>query len=198
MIDAGVGLYAHIVSRKRRQSSVKSVKHAKEAEAEAGKAATKSTSSQPPMPIVQSQQPLGGLFEPVGCPRLGTPCGHEPHSFIQSITSSNRSRSKMSGSLRSYPAAVMPSMVSLQADSFNHHQEGPKQAQHTLANTCSPATNSQLNTAVVTTPSNVPAQRAQQAFSSFQTQPAEQAEADEALCQEAAAAEDILDSFSRA
>ncbi|KAL0038988.1 hypothetical protein WJX77_004310 [Trebouxia sp. C0004] len=68
----GVGLYAHMVSRRRQRTGAKGAACTKEAEGD--QAASKSVSSQPSVPIAQSKLPLGGLFEPVGCPRLGSPC----------------------------------------------------------------------------------------------------------------------------
>ena len=197
LLASGVGLYAHMASRRRHQTGTK------EAEAEGGQAASKAVSSQPAVPIAQSKQPLGGLFEPVGCPKLGTPCRHEPHSFIQSLASSTRSRSKLSCSLRSYPGgAAVPavSAVHVQADSFDSRQQ-PQHAQQALPETFpAPAPCSNLmssathGSAAGPASSALPPQHAQHV--GLSSQHGQQA-ADDALSQEAAAVEAVLDSFSR-
>ena len=188
---AGIGLYAHITSRNRRRSGAKHVPSAKEAGADAGQAAAKSSSNQLPSPIAQTQQPLGGLFEPIGCPCLGTPSGHEPRLFIQSITSSksNCSRSKMSCSLRPYPAAAVPATVSLRADSVSCGLE----SQHAQQRSHMPV--SSLTMPAGRTTAAAPSNPTQHAVSNAQH--AQQA-ADDTLSEEAAAAEAVLDSFSRA
>ena len=188
---AGIGLYAHITSRNRRRSGAKHVPSAKEAGADAGQAAAKSSSNQLPSPVAQTQQPLGGLFEPIGCPCLGTPSGHEPRHFIQSITSSksNSSRSKMSCSLRPYPAAAVPATVSLRADSVSCGLE----SQHAQQRSHVPV--SSLTMPAGRSTAAAPSNPTQHAVSNAQH--AQQA-ADDTLSEEAAAAEAVLDSFSRA
>ena len=186
-----------MTSRRRHQTGTK------QAEAEGGQAASKSVSSQPLVPIAQSKQPSQGLFEPVGCPKLGTPCRHEPQSFIQSLASSTRSRSRLSYSLRSYPgAAAMPlvSAVHVQADSFISRQQ-PQHAQQALPGTFpAPAPRSNFISSAKHGSAAGPAsnallpQHAQHV--GLISQHGQQA-ADDALSQEAAAAEAVLDSFSR-
>jgi len=197
LLASGVGLYAHMTSRRRQQTGTK------EAEAEGGQAASKSVSSQPSVPIAQSKQPLGGLFEPVGCPKLGTPCRHEPQSFIQSLASSTRSRSKLSYSLRSYPGAAAVQAVSavhVQADSFDSRQQ-PQHAQQALPGTFpAPAPHSNLMSSAKHGSAAGPASSAflpQHAQRVGLTSQHGQQAADDALSQEAAAAEAVLDSFSR-
>ena len=197
LLASGVGLYAHMANKHRQQTGTK------EAETEGGQAACKSVSSQPSVPIAQSKQPWGGLFEAVGCPKLGTPCRHEPHAFIQSLSSSTRSRSKLSCSLRPYPgaAAVPPvSAVHVQADSFDSRRQ-PQHSQQALPGTFpAPATRSNLTSSAKRGSAAGPAssallpQHAQHV--GLSSQHGQQA-ADDALCQEAAAAEAVLDSFSR-
>lgn len=203
LLASGVGLYAHMTSKRRQRTGTKGAACTKEAEAEGGQAASKSVSSQPSVPIAQSKQPLGGLFEPVGCPRLGTPCCHEPQSFIHSLASSTRSRSKLSCSLRSYPGAAAVSAVPavhVQADSFDSRQQA-QHAQQALPGTLlAPAPHSNLISSAKHGLAAGPAssallpQHAQHV--NLSSQHVQQA-ADDALSQEAAAAEAVFDSFSR-
>lgn len=202
LLASGIGLYAHMTSRRHQQTGTKGAACTKRAEPEGGQATSKSVSSQPSVPIAQSKQPLGGLFEPVGCPELGTPCRHEPQSFIQSFASSTRSRSKLSCSLRSYPgAAAVPavSAVHVQAGSIDSRQQ-PQHAQQALPGTLpnpaplfdSTSSAKHGSAAGPASSAHLP-QHAQHGFSSQHGQQA----ADDALSQEAAAAEAVLDSFSR-
>ena len=172
----GVGLYVHIRSRKRHHSSSKKGDPTKEAAAEAGRAADSSQCSQPQFPIVQSQLPQGGLFEPVGCPpRLSTPGGFSQSSFMQSITSSKKSGSFVAGKLTPYPAMLGANKTAMHQLDSGH---GAKQAQQQAAS--SPDL---IRSGV--------AQHAQRDADDTQ-------HTEEALCQEAAAAEAALGSFSRA
>ncbi|DBB00918.1 TPA: hypothetical protein ACH3X1_000835 [Trebouxia sp. C0004] len=201
LLASGVGLYAHMVSRRRQRTGAKGAACTKEAEGD--QAASKSVSSQPSVPIAQSKLPLGGLFEPVGCPRLGSPCRREPQSFIQSLASSTRSRSKLSCSLRLNPgAAAVPavSAVHVQADSFDSRHQ-PQHAQQALPGMFpAPAPHSIFNasakrgSAAGSASSALLPQHAQHV--GLSSQHVQQA-ADDALSQEAAAAEAVLDSFSR-
>ena len=175
----GVGLYIHIRSRKRRHGSGNKDEPAKEAAAEAGRAADTSHCSQPQFPIVQSQLPQGGLFEPVGCPpRLSTPGGFSQSSFMQSITSSKKSGSFMAGKLMSYPADV------LDTNKTAMHQLGAGAQHAQQAQQQHAASSSYLIRSGV-------AQHAQRDI-------VDTPRAEEALSQEAAAAEAALESFSRA
>lgn len=175
MVCSGVGLYVHFTGRKRRRSNGGKGETANEAAAEAGQAAGNSHCSQPPFPIAKSHLPQAGLFEPVGCPpRLGTPGGFSQNSFMQSITSSKMSGSMVAGKLAPYPAAM------LGADKTAMHRlESQQQASITAIS------NSDLIRSGV-------AQRAQHIAVNAQHS------AEEALSQEAAAAEAALGSFSRA
>ena len=127
-MSTGVGLYVHTAKRRKQAYHAKSSAPGKEGAAEAGDINAKSASSPPPLPIAQSQQPYGGLFEPVGCPRLSTPGGLNQSSFMHSITSSNRSRSQMAAELRPYPSTAAPAAINLQAIAS---QEYSQAAQHT-------------------------------------------------------------------
>lgn len=199
LLAVGVGLYAHIASRRRQQSGTKGAASVKESKAEAGQVPSKSVSSQPSQAIAQSKQPMGGLFEPIGCPQLGTPRRHEPHSLIQSIASSTKSRSKLSCSLRPYPtaAAAAPVAVNVQADTFDSRSRQQQTLPGQLpgltlqSNSWQPAEYS-MTAAPFSGATHT--QHAQDALSSLQH--AQQA-ADDTLSQEAAAAEAVLDSFSR-
>ena len=192
-------MYAHIAGRRRQQLGTKGAASVKESEAEAGQVASKSVSSQPSLAIAQSKQPMGGLFEPIGCPQLGTPHRHEPHSLIQSITGSTKSRSKLSGSLRPYPtaAAAAPIAVNVQADSFDTQSRKQQTLPGQLpcltlqSNSWRPA---EYSMTAAPFSGATHSQHAQDALSSLQH--AQQA-ADDTLSQEAAAAEAVLDSFSR-
>ena len=171
----GVGVYVHIRSRKRLHSSSKG-EPTNEAAAEAGQAADTSHCSQPQFSIAQSQLPQGGLFEPVGCPpRLSTPGGFSQSSFMQSITSSKKSRSFMAGKLTPYPAMLGANKTAMHQLESGH---GAKQAQQ------------QAGFGPDLIRSGV-AQHAQHGAADTQ-------HAEEALSQEAAAAEAALGSFSRA
>ena len=168
--SAGVGLYVHITSRKRRHNS--KAEPTKGAAAEARGAAADSHCSQPPFQIAQSQLPQGGLFEPVGCPpRLcSTPGSFNQTSFMHSITSSKNSGSMAAGKLPPYPAAML---TANKLATHQHESQHGQQARQQQA--------ARSNSGLIR---STGAQHAQCA-------------AEEALSQEAAAAEEALGSFSR-
>lgn len=181
VLCTGVGLYAHIRSRKRRHSKGEPTK---EGAAEVGQAADNSHCSQPPFPIAQTQLPQGGLFEPVGCPpRLSTPGGFSQSSFMQSITSSKKSRSFLAGKLSPYSigklGANKTAMHQLESGHRTQHAQHAQQAQQRQ-----PDFNAALQSNLI---------RSGMSHGAGDTQHAE-----EALFQEAAAAEAALGSFSRA
>ena len=188
VLCTGVGLYVHIRSRRRRHSSGSKGEPTKEGAAETEQAANNSQRSQPPFPIAQTQLPQGGLFEPVGCPpRLSTPGGFSQSSFMQSITSSKKSRSFLAGKLSPYPTGVLgankTAMHQLESGHGTQHAQQAQQRQ--------PEFNAASQSNLIRSGMSQHAQHAQHGAADTQ-------HAEEALFQEAAAAEAALGSFSRA
>ena len=187
---AGTGLYVYMARHRQQAYHAKGAAN-KEAEAEAGKAAAKSSRTLPPLTVAQTQQPLGGLFEPIGCPRLGTPGGADQSTALQSVNSTNRGRSPGGVALRPYPAAVAPAAVSLQADAASEHGQATQHAQQITQQGGMSALNS--NNPVHSRHSTAHRLSCQQA--ALHTQHAEDT-ADDLLSEEAAAADAIMDTLS--
>lgn len=186
VLCTGVGLYAHLRSRKRSRSSSSKGEPTKEGAAEAGQAADDSHCSQTPFPIAQTQLPQGGLFEPVGCPpRLSTPSGFSQSSFMQSITSSKKSGSFLAGKLLPYPTSVLgANKIAMHQLESGHETQHAQQAQQQRQ----PDFNAALQSNLIRSGMS---QHAQHGAADAQ-------HTEEALFQEAAAAEAALGSFSRA
>ena len=169
----------------------------KDAEAAAGKAAAKSSRTLPPLTVAQTQQPLGGLFEPIGCPCLGTPGGVDHSTTVQSISSSNRGRSHGGGALRPYSAAVAPAAVNVKADAASERGQATQHAQQLMQKGGLPAVNV-INSSHSrhSTAHRLSCQHAQQGQQAALHTPAEADAADDLLSEEAAAADAIMDTLS--
>ena len=201
----GLGLYVQIAKRRKRSSSGGNGAAAKEAAAESRRADGITSSSQPALPIAQSQQPQPARFEAVGCPpRLDTPGSFSSASFRHSITSSNRSSSMKPGKLMSYPNAVLGAKIAAFSQTDSH--QASQQAQQAGVKTFSNPNLINTGLAQQAQHASPSLQHAQQCKSNvqhapqrndFEAQRAQQS-ADDSLYQEAAAAEAALGSFSRA
>lgn len=192
VLAAGVGLYVHFATTRRRHSSGRKGQATKESNAEAEQADDSRGGSPPAFPIAQSQQPQAGLFEPVGCPpRLGTPGSFNPASFLHSVTSSRSGSIRAGKRAPDFPAALGANKTPLSQATY----QGFLEAQHSGAKSAahSPMTSSDPAGGAVHPAFST--QHSQRVIISAQH--AEQA-AEESLYQEAAAAEEALGSFSRA
>ena len=197
-MSTGVGLYVHTARRRQQAYHAKSSAPGKEGATEAGEIDAKSAGSPPPLPIAQSQQPYGGLFEPVGCPRLSTPGGLNQPSFMHSITSSNRSRSQMPAELRPYPSSAAPAAINLQAIASQEYSQAAQHAQQPLpASSTAAASNDPLHSMQ----SVVSQSWLHTGYGQHDRQAASHAQftgemADDLLSQEAAAADAVMDTLS--